>query len=292
MEFGLRLDQPDVDAPGASRRMDFGGQGAPAFALLNGRARHFEGGADEPALSLKWLPAGWADYRSEGRSYRIAGNVQLILNRGQPYRMTMRGPGETFVVFFPQAAADAAWQVQTGRAESLPEIPTLAAASPPAMLQRLTALHRASRARTPDGQQLIGLVATLLADVAAQTALRRGQAERLPVLRSATRAELLRRLVRAEGYLADVGAAATLSGAARAAALSPFHLIRLFDAVYGETPLAYAAGLRLEQARRALLSGRQPIAEVARAAGYASRTAFDRAFVRRFRVTPGAVRAR
>jgi AraC-like DNA-binding protein len=82
-----------------------------------------------------------------------------------------------------------------------------------------------------------------------------------------------------------------LAGAAEAATLSPFHLIRLFKAVFGETPLAYRARKRLEQARDHLLHSPKSIAEISAAAGYESRTAFDRAFIRRFGVTPGIVRA-
>jgi transcriptional regulator GlxA family with amidase domain len=114
---------------------------------------------------------------------------------------------------------------------------------------------------------------------------------RIPAARRSTREELLRRVLRAESYLADTGAAATLAGAARAAALSPFHLIRLFNAALGETPLAYGVRMRLGRAREDLVSTRKSITDVAEEAGYQSRTAFDRAFQRLFLTTPGAVRA-
>ena len=97
--------------------------------------------------------------------------------------------------------------------------------------------------------------------------------------------------MRAESDLADLGTNATLAGAAQAAALSPFHLIRVFNAAFGQTPLAYAAAKRLEYARALLIEGDKPIGDIALAAGYESRNAFDRAFVRRYRVTPGALRA-
>ena len=41
MDFALRLDQPDIGKPGASRRLTFGA-GLP-FAILNGLAANFEG---------------------------------------------------------------------------------------------------------------------------------------------------------------------------------------------------------------------------------------------------------
>lgn len=289
MEFALRLDQPDLANPGASRRRVFGPASAPAFAILNGRGRDFEGGADEPELSLKWLAQGRADYRTEGRSYRLADDTQLLLNRGQPYRMRMTG--ESFVVFFPKFAVDAAWQALSGQAGSLPEIPTVAAASPALLQRRLHDLRQASRADDPGGDELYESVCALLNDVVELARARRAQADRLPVIRKTTRDELLRRLLRAEAYLLDTGAGATLDGAAGAAALSPFHLIRVFEAAFGETPLAYAAMKRLDWAHSELIESQHSISEIARRAGYESRNAFDRAFRRRHRMTPGAVRA-
>lgn len=290
MDLALRLDQPDLAVPGRSRRLGFGPASAPVLGILNGRGTAFEGGADEPALSLKWLAEGAAEYSTEGRSYRLSGPLQLALNRGQPYRMAMRGPSESFVLFFPKAAADAAWQAQAGRAEAFPEFPTVAAASPPALQARLSELRAASRSGKPDGARLLERACAVLNEVAALAQERRRLAMQLPVLRRTTREELLRRLVRAEAYLAEEGADATLAGAARAAALSPFHLIRVFDAAFGQTPLAYAAAKRLDRARAALVGGKQSIADIALATGYESRNAFDRAFLRRFRITPGALR--
>jgi len=289
MEFAVRLDQPNVRHPGRSRRVGFGPTDLPAFAILNGRASAFEGGADEADLSLKWIADGAAEYRTEGRAYRVAGDDQLMLNRGQPYRMRMQG--ESFVLFFPKAAADVAWQMHTGNGEALPEIPTVAAASPLALQKRVRQLRDESVRARPGGERLLELSCAVLSELVSLAHTRRRHAMKLPALRKTTRDELLRRLVRAESYLADLGKEATLAGAAQAAALSPFHLIRVFNAAFGQTPLAYAAAKRLERAHDLLIESDQSIGDIALAAGYESRNAFDRAFVRRYRTTPGAIRA-
>jgi AraC-like DNA-binding protein len=291
MDFAIRLDQPDLGRPASSRRFVFGAPAAPAVVILNGAGSGFEGGADCPDLSLKWLPEGLAEYRTEGRAYRLSGPSQLLLNRGQPYRMHMKGLSESFALFFPEGAANAAWQAHTGMAEAMPEVPTAAAPSHPALQNHLATLRTESRACAPDGERLRELSWAVLAEIAALAATRRGQAIRIPAARRSTREELLRRVLRAEAYLSGTGAGATLAGAARAAALSPFHLIRLFNAAFGETPLAYGARLRLERARENLIRTRKSVAIVAEEAGYESRTAFDRAFQRHFHVTPGAMRA-
>ncbi len=291
MDLAIRIDQPDLARPATSRRLLFGAPTEPTVIILNGVGSGFEGGADSPDLSLKWLPEGSAEYRTEGRAYRLSGASQLLLNRGQPYRMQMKRPSESFVLFFPAAAADAAWQKHTGTAEAIPEVPTAAAPSCPALQKHLAALRTESRANEPNGERLRELCFVVLAGIATLAATRRGQAMRIPAVRRSTREELLRRLLRAESYLADAGAMATLTGAAKAASLSPFHLIRLFDAAFGQTPLAYGASMRLERARDELVSTRKSIADIAEVAGYRSRTAFDRAFARQFHAAPGAVRA-
>jgi AraC-like DNA-binding protein len=146
------------------------------------------------------------------------------------------------------------------------------------------------REAEPEALRVTELALVLLGDVVELAAHRRRMAARLPARRRGTRDELLRRIARAEAYLVETTQGATLDGAATAAALSPFHLIRAFRAAYGEPPLAWAAGRRLTRARDALIMTADAIEEIAHSAGYDSRTAFDRAFVRRFGVTPGAVR--
>ncbi len=285
------LEQPDLGQPGASRRLRFGEPSAPTVAILNGKGSWFEGGSDNPDLSLKWVPRGSADYRTEGRAYRLSGATQLLLNRGQPYRMNMRGESETFVLFFPKTVADAAWRAHSDSGDAMPEIPTAAAPPPRALQQCLFSLQAESRTLKPDADLLRELCVAVLGEIVSLAALRRGQAFRINARRRTTREELLRRLLRAETYLRDAGHRATLSGAADAAALSPFHLIRIFKNVFNETPLAYGARTRLQAAHADLVRTRRPIAEIAEAAGYESRTAFDRAFARQFGTTPGAVRA-
>jgi AraC-like DNA-binding protein len=291
MDFAILLDQPDLARPGASRRLRIGRPQAPAVAILNGRGGRFEGGADSPDLSLKWVPQGSVDYRTGDRPYRVSGAIQLLLNRGQAYRMNMKAESETFVLFFPKTVADSAWQAWKSDDHALPEIPTVAAGAGQLMLQSLVSLRDAARESNPDAERLRELCCATLNEIVSTTALRRDQASRIKAVKSATREELLRRLLRAESYLEDTGVRATLTGAADAAALSPFHLIRLFKSVFHETPLAYGVKRRLERARSELARTNCPIADIAGAAGYESRTAFDRAFARQFGVTPGAARA-
>ncbi|MBI3678689.1 MAG: helix-turn-helix transcriptional regulator [Proteobacteria bacterium] len=289
----LILDQPDVAAPERSRRLQFDGSGAERIWILNGRSgRGFEGGGDEPELSLKWVPKGSAEYKSANARFRVSDRAQLLLNRGQPYRLRTAPGSETFVMFFSRGLADAAWQSLKGELQAFPEVPSVAGRSQTALQHSLETLRQEARSDAPDGDRLNERSLAVLSEIAALAAERRGQADRIPALRNTTRQELLRRLARAQSYLLESGAAATLEGAADAAALSPFHLIRVFRAAFGETPLAYGAGKRLDFARDALVMTEDSIDEISRRSGYDSRTAFDRAFRRRFKSTPGALRSK
>jgi AraC family transcriptional regulator len=291
MQTSLLLDQPDLIEPHRARRFRFGNTNGARLAILNARGARYEGGGDEPDLSLKWIPQGEAHYRSNGRTFRLRRDTQLLLNRGQAYTLEMREPSESFVVFFDRRLADAAWSARTSKDQAFAEVPSVAGQPTTALRTSLWRLRDETRSSDPSADNIIELAICLLNDVADLALEQRAMLQRVPSVRRKTREELLRRVARAETYLVDAGRHATLQGAADAAALSQFHLIRVFRAVFGETPLVWATGKRLETARDCLVLTGDAIENIARRAGYESRTAFDRAFQRRFADTPGRVRA-
>lgn len=291
MQASILLDQPDLIAPERTRRIRFGPPDGDRLAILNARGARYDGGGDESDLSLKWIPQGEARYRTEGRSFALQGSTQLLLNRGQPYTLEMRKPSESFVVFFGRKLADLAWSAHAGRNEPFPEVPAVAGLPGEPLSSVSGRLRAEASSAKPSGHILEEAALALLSGVAALAFERRAMLRRVPSLRRTTREELLRRIARAEAYLVQSANGATLEGAANVAALSPFHLIRVFRAVHGDTPLAWAVGKRLDAARDTLLLTADAIEDIARNAGYASRTAFDRAFQRRFRDTPGRLRS-
>lgn len=290
MATQLLLDQPDLLQPQCSRRLQFGDDHGQRIGILNGRGRAYEGGMSSTDLSLKWMTAGSADYETGMNCFRLSGARQLLLNPGEPYRLRFREQSESLTIFYPRTLADSAWAQLVGGGSPLPEFPTVAARSPDRLQRHFVSLRDEVRQRDPDGELLIETAFALLVEIANLARHRRKLAERVPALRNSTREELLRRLARAEDYLLSTRKRPTLEGAAEAAALSPFHLIRIFRAVHGETPLAFALRARLEIARDALLLTRDSIEEISLRAGYESRTAFDRAFQRQFSMTPGSIR--
>ena len=92
--------------------------------------------------------------------------------------------------------------------------------------------------------------------------------------------------------LGDLGRDWTVAAMAQAAGLGQRQFARRFNAAFAQSPAAFLTGLRLDEARLRLASGRDGLARIAHAVGFGSDDAFRRAFERRFGLTPGAYRAR
>ena len=79
---------------------------------------------------------------------------------------------------------------------------------------------------------------------------------------------------------------------AKRTSLCPRHFSRLFKQIYHTTPASFVEEMRLNEARRRLVSSRNSVATVATSVGFKGTDAFRRAFERRFGMTPRAFRAR
>lgn len=84
----------------------------------------------------------------------------------------------------------------------------------------------------------------------------------------------------------DIG----LSEIAGAAELSAFHFSRVFKLTTGETPYHYLRSRRIERARKMLLHGDVPLAELSLACGFANQSHFTAAFTREIGMSPGRFR--
>lgn len=82
----------------------------------------------------------------------------------------------------------------------------------------------------------------------------------------------------------------TLRRLAERAELSIPHLSAEFRRYYGNSPIGYLIGLRLQQARRLLLTGNLPVGEIARCVGYDDIFHFSRLFKKHFGCSPRAMR--
>src|SRR5262249_14667168 len=84
-----------------------------------------------------------------------------------------------------------------------------------------------------------------------------------------------RRLLRARDRIEDAYAEPlALADLARTAGLSPFHFLRLFQRVFGATPHAYLARVRIERAQK-LLARSASVTEACLSVGYFSLGSFS-----------------
>ena len=271
-----------------------------AITVLNGNARRHWVADSAGAFSIKWMPRGRAVYRSEGASHFLSGAQAVILNQAQPYELEFLEPtgAESLCVFVSDDIVENAWrdiaepdavddQPPSGR---IPQFPDLVFRPPPSIAGELGRLRDDFAGGDPSAlaveERMLGLVRDLVD--AAQG--HRRMAGRLPAAKASTRRLLAARVQRARELIESSDETPTLDELAKAAALSKFHLLRLFTAAFGCTPSAYASRRRVERGRRLLEATSMSVAAIGEALGYESAGAFIRAFRRHFGVTPSAIR--
>jgi AraC-like DNA-binding protein len=103
---------------------------------------------------------------------------------------------------------------------------------------------------------------------------------------------LLVRLCRARDLLQESRGAVRVEQAAKEAALSPYHFIRLFKATFGTTPHQLLIDARLDRAKRLLLAADLSVTQICLEVGFASLGSFSTLFARRVGTPPAAYRRR
>ena len=268
-------------------------------AILNARGRgHHEARFTGP-LSIKAVIRGRATWETRVGRFELVPGSALILDDGEQYTVEIDAlqEVETFCFFFARGFVEDAFRAATTSSVELLDEPGQAGAPALHFFEklhfdaRLVAEVACAHARLTRGESLdesfdataIELVRTRI-DVEAR-------ASRLPALRAATRAEILRRLGIATAYLhASCDRGVTIAEAARAACLSPFHFHRLFTRFHGVTPHRYLSRLRLERARALLRASERSVIDVATECGFESLGSFTTLYKRTFGVSPGAAK--
>jgi AraC family transcriptional regulator len=110
----------------------------------------------------------------------------------------------------------------------------------------------------------------------------------VPAKRWSTRSDLLSLLEQAKTYLDEAPNGASITDAARAAHLSPYHFAHRFRETFQVSPAQYHRDALVRRAKTLLVTS--SASEVAFALGYQSVSAFGRAFKKAVGVTPGAWR--
>lgn len=99
------------------------------------------------------------------------------------------------------------------------------------------------------------------------------------------------RLCRARDMLREAGDnRLTIDDVARRAAMSPFHFIRQFSALFGETPHQVQIQARLDRAKHLLALGDDSVTDICMEIGFSSLGSFSALFARRIGSPPSTYR--
>ncbi len=265
-------------------------------AILNARGTgHHEARFAGP-LSIKTVSRGRATWETRDGRFELMPGSLLLLNHGEEYTITTDAlqPVETFCLFFARGFVEDAYRAATTSSEKLLDLKQTLAISFFEKLHfdsPLVAEVARARARL-DRQECLSstFYSTAIELVRAQVDVDL-RTSRLPSLRAATRAELVRRLGIATAYLhANSDRGVTIAEAAREACLSPFHFHRLFTRFHGVTPHRYLSRLRLERARALLRASDRSVIDVAAECGFESLGSFTTLYKRTFGVSPGVAK--
>jgi AraC-like DNA-binding protein len=256
-------------------------------------------------LSLKCMFNGRALYKIDRAEFSVDDGGYLILNNGQPYSIEIASPTrvETFVLWFPNG-----WVEEVAR--SL-ELPTERLLMEPASVgdnalffERYTRhdgtvspkVHELRAAlkgkEIIEDEWLEEKLRELLGSMLQTQGLVKRETDNLPAVRASTREELWRRVNRARDFLhAHLGSPITLSEVAVAACLSPFHLLRTFQAAFRQTPHQYLNQCRLERAKFLLEKTRIPVTAICLDCGFMSLGSFSALFRKSCGMSPRGWRA-
>ena len=272
--------------------------------VLHARATHHrvENFAGPP--SLKTVVSGQVAWIIQGRKLLVDPASFLVVSAGEKYSMNIAAqkPVETCCLFWAMGFIEQIAQEMISPLDRSFEIPIT---SPPA-LPYLAALHtdverntvkrvqdmarRCTLTLAPSGFEEEFLVLT--AELLHVYQHIRDQVNRVPAARNSTREELFRRLLIGREYFHSHGfGPVSLTDAARAACISPFHFHRGFTHAFGETPHSYLTNLRLARAHGMLQSGAS-VLEACLAVGFSSPSGFSHLFRARFGTLPSFAKRR
>jgi AraC-like DNA-binding protein len=248
-------------------------------------------------LSIKTVVEGKVAWKTQRRKIWVDDSSFLVLNDGEPYSMYIDDPDPvaTRCVFFARGFVE---QIAAGLSRAPDEqlgdperqgdpLPFISCLYPQSagMVRCLLSLAKRTSAGSPaiDVEESFQNIAYELLLHYKQI---RMQMARIPAARAATRKELFVRIARGREFLhAAAYDSVSLSEAARAACMSPFHFQRVFSQAFGVSPARYVSALRFERAAR-LLSAGCPVTEVCLAVGFESLGSFSRGFRNYFGVSP------
>lgn len=235
------------------------------------------------APSVKLVLSGEAFYEFDGSIVRVRPGEMLYLDAGGESRCTHREESWGLCLMLPSAgpAANLGGDPLLGRGFAMSAASSAFGRTLHAYGQRIAAAPSSGEALAP------AILGHARAAIAEPVDACRSAAAGLDAAKPSTRRDILLRLERARTHLHDhLHRNVALAELAQVARLSQFHLARYFKRAFGEAPVAYHRGLRLQRAAKFLAAGDGSVSQAAELIGYSDAVALSHAFRKHFGVPP------
>jgi AraC-like DNA-binding protein len=275
-------------------------------AVISAQCRRVEYPEYTQLLSIKTVTGGAEDYFVDGRRIAVEDDTYLVLNAGRTYgsRIESLRPVHSFSIFFEPGMAEDVRRTLEEPTESLLETPIEGADAQrmefnehlrehdglvtPVLRHIKTIVQSGHASESWLDEQLRFLLGRM---VRAEHRLRR-RLELIPG-RPSVRRELQWRLGLALTFIhSHFREPIGLLEMARAARLSPCHLLRTFKAYHGLTPSAYLNRKRVNTALRLITTTQSTVTEIAEQVGFGNRSTLFRQIVSQHGMSAAELRTR
>ncbi|HEY9178321.1 MAG TPA: AraC family transcriptional regulator [Flavipsychrobacter sp.] len=256
----------------------------------------------EGTLTIFSNNRGQAYYGADSETARIGEDTYFISNEHQLYSIDIRQQAETFNIHFSTAMLNEMLPALSLRTESLLDNAGTSTAQPYYFYNRqywkdnyfrktVWLLQSGHLSGGLDGLMTEEILANLLQHMLCGQNDFLKNIDTIPVVKAATRYEVLARLSRAVDYIyQQYHVAISLDELAKEACMSKFHFLRMFKQIYGQTPYQFIAATRLDKAKQLLSDTDLTVKDIALLVGYEDIATFCRAFKRKHGTWPMSYR--
>ena len=254
-------------------------------------------------LSIRCMSGGDQYYKVGSKEHRVTPDNYLVINRGQHYKTSFEGSGNTemmLMAFKPGFAEEILYSVMTDEEKLLDE-PFKASHQPIYFFEKtyesdsyisetFNWLRRLMNEdmgwkRTVDLDSVYsGMLMRLLQ-------IHRGlysEINKIKSVKFSTRKELYKRLHIGKEFLdANMHRKISVEEVSRISSMSPHHFKRTFKELFGHSPHHYHVKKRLEYSRHLIEAGGLKVTEICHLVGFEDSSSFIRLFRNNYGCTPG-----
>jgi AraC family transcriptional regulator len=286
---------------GFANRQDWAGrklshQGWPTV-VMNAKASQTYRDNIKGPLSLFTNISGTSIVTGDNKKAVVNDGFFYLTNQSQLYTLEIdqQKPTETFNIHFGEYWADQVFSTLTSGTEKLLDESTFSApltriefynklyARDSNFNKIITSIADCTDDQLLEEEKLYELLVCLLKE---DKQIRKAE-RNLPVMKSTTRQELLKRLMFSTDYIysyyhKDI----SLDELAAVACLSKFHFLRLFKIAFNKTPHQFVNEVKVERSKQLLKGGKTEVSSIARSLGFQNTSSFSRMFYQQTGVYP------